>query len=311
MIALARSERAKSWAQRSRAGMALATRYVAGATAVDAVLAATRMRDKQGLRASLFYLGEYVNRHDLVALNVDAKIAAADALGRSGLDVHISADPTQIGYLLNPQAARSHAFAIAEAIARASYGRPGMHVLMLDMEDQTLTEATLSLHDEIRAAGLPVGITLQAYLRRTETDLKARIAQGATVRLVKGAFAAGSDVAYTSRREIKAASRRLIDLMFDPEAKALGFTPVIATHDDTLQAYASMRAAEAGWRRGVDYEFEMLLGIRGNLAASQAARGERVRVYVPFGLDWWPHALRRIGESPANAWMLARGLIAR
>ena len=309
MIALARSSRAKSWAQTSRAGTALATRYVAGETAVDGVAAAVSMRDTSQLYASLFYLGEYVDSPGLVAENVAAKVAAVEALGRAGLDVHVSVDPTQIGYLVDPQAARRHAFAIAEAIARASYGRPGLHALMLDMEDQSVTDATLALHDEIRAAGLPVAVTLQAYLRRTEDDLQSRIAQGAVVRLVKGAFAAGPDVAYTSRSEIKAASRRLIDQMLSSDAKAAGFTPIIATHDETLQTYASKRAQDLGWRKGVDYEFEMLLGVRGDLAAEQAARGERVRLYVPFGRDWWPHALRRIGENPVNAWLLARSLV--
>lgn len=309
MISLARSSRAKVWAQTSRAATALATRYVAGETPAEAVSAAIALLADKRLHSSLFFLGEYVATHELVAENVAAKIAAAEALGRAGLDVHVSVDPTQIGHLIDAQAARRHAFAIAEAIARASHGRRGLHALMLDMEDQSVTDATLALHDDIRAAGLPVAVTLQAYLRRTEDDLLARIAQGATVRLVKGAFAAGVDVAYTSRSEIKASSRRLIDHMFGRDAKAAGFTPVIATHDEALQQHASARAQEMGWRRGIEYEFEMLLGVRGELAAAQAARGERVRLYVPFGRDWWPHAMRRIGENPANAWLLARSLV--
>ena len=309
MIALARSSRAKSWAQQSRAGTALATRYVAGQTPASAVDAATAMLRTQRLHSSLFYLGEYVDSPTLVAENVAAKLAAADALGRAGLDVHVSVDPTQIGHLVDPSAARHHAREIAQAVARASSQRPGLHALMLDMEDQSVTDATITMHDEIRAAGLPVAITLQAYLRRTEQDLRACIKQGTSVRLVKGAFAAGADVAYTSRPEVKAASRRLIELMFGPEAKATGFMPIIATHDEALQQHATDCAARGGWRKGVDYEFEMLLGVRGELAAAQAARGERVRLYVPFGRDWWPHALRRIGENPANALLLARSVM--
>jgi proline dehydrogenase len=311
MIALARSPRAKAWAQASRAGTALATRYVAGTAAAEAVATATAMLAGKGLRASLFYLGEYIDTADLVSQNVAAILGIVSALGRARLDVHVSVDPTQIGHVLDPQAARRHAFAIAEAVARASHGHPGLHALMLDMEDESVIDATLALHDEIRVAGLPVAVTLQAYLRRTESDLQARLAQGATVRLVKGAFAAGSDIAHTSRHEIKAASRRLIDLMLGHDARAAGFTPIVATHDDALQAYTSARAAKAGWRKGLDYEFEMLLGVRGDLAAAQAASGERVRLYFPFGRDWWPHALRRIGENPANGWLLARSVAGR
>ncbi len=309
MIKLARSQRVKAWAQSSRAGTALATRYVAGSNVVEAVDCATQLLRNSQIRASLFYLGEYVDTSDLVAENVAAKIAVAKALGKADLDVHVSVDPTQIGHQIDPAMARQNAFRIAEAIASASLGHEGSHMLMLDMEDQGVTDATLTLHNDIRAAGLPVAVTLQAYLKRTTNDMKELIALGATVRLVKGAFAAGRDVAYTTRCEVKENSRNLIDLMFSKEAKAAGFKPIIATHDDELRQYASQRAKVQGWLKGADYEFEMLLGVRSELAAWQASNGERVRLYTPFGNDWWPHAMRRIGENPANGLLLARSLV--
>jgi len=309
MIKLARSQRVKAWAQSSRAGTALATRYVAGINVVEGVASATRLLRNKQIRASLFYLGEYVDTPQLVAQNVAAKIAVATALGDAGLDVHVSVDPTQIGHQLNPAIARQNAFRIAEAIALASRSHAGSHMLMLDMEDQGVTDATLTLHNDIRAAGLPVAVTLQAYLKRSANDMNSLIASGATVRLVKGAFAAGDDVAYTTRREVKSNSRNLINLMFSKDAKATGFKPIIATHDDELQQYASQRAKEQGWVKGVEYEFEMLLGVRSELAELQASNGERVRLYTPFGSDWWPHAMRRIGENPANGMLLARSLV--
>jgi len=309
MIKLARSQRVKTWAQSSRAGTALATRYVAGCNAAEGVICATQLLRNKQIHASLFYLGEYVDTPELVAQNVAAKIAVAKALGEAGLDVHVSVDPTQIGHQIDPEMARQNAFRIAEAIASASQGHDGNHMLILDMEDQEVTDATLALHNDIRAAGLPVAVTLQAYLKRTANDMKSLVTLGATVRLVKGAFVAGSDVAYTTRREVKSNSRDLIDLMFSNEAKTTGFKPVIATHDDELQQYASQRAKEHGWVKGVDYEFEMLLGVRSELAELQASNGERVRLYMPFGSDWWPHAMRRIGENPANGMLLARSLV--
>ncbi|MDD4942514.1 MULTISPECIES: proline dehydrogenase family protein [Comamonadaceae] len=309
MIKLARSQRVKAWAQSSRAGTALATRYVAGSNVVEGVACATQLLRNKQIRASLFYLGEYVDTPELVAQNVAAKIAVATALGDAGLDVHVSVDPTQIGHQLNPAIARQNAFRIAEAIALASRSHAGSHMLMLDMEDQGVTDATLALHNDIRAAGLPVAVTLQAYLKRSANDMNSLISSGATVRLVKGAFAAGADVAYTTRREVKSNSRNLIDLMFSKDAKATGFKPIIATHDDELQHYASQRAKEQGWVKGVEYEFEMLLGVHSELAELQASNGERVRLYTPFGSDWWPHAMRRIGENPANGMLLARSLV--
>lgn len=238
MIALARSPVAKSWAQGSRAGTVLATRYVAGANVADAVASANAMWADHRLLTSLFYLGEYVDTPELVAANVAAKIDAARELGRAGLDVHVSVDPTQIGQCLDPQMARENAFAIAEAIATASHRHPGFHALMLDMEDESVIDATIALHNDIKAAGLPVAITLQAYLRRTPEDTRALIATGASVRMVKGAFAANAQTAHTGRDDIKSASRHLIDLMMSQEARASGLRPVIATHDDALQAYA-------------------------------------------------------------------------
>jgi len=309
MIGLARSPRAKSFMQSARATSGLATRYVAGETPAQSVGRAEELLGRHGLRSSLFYLGEYVDTPSLVEENVANKLAVAKALGRAGLDVHVSVDPTQVGHGLDPELARRNVLAIAEAVAHAANNRPGVHGAMLDMEDQAVTNFTIALHDDLRAAGLPSALTLQAYLRRTEEDLLSQIRAGARVRLVSGAFAAGRDVAFTRRTEIKSRFRRLIDMMFSPEARDRGFYPVVATHDNRLHAHATGRAEANGWRPD-EYEFEMLLGVRGEVAKALARQGQRVRLYLPFGRDWWPHAARRIGENPRNAWLLARSAIA-
>jgi proline dehydrogenase len=231
-------------------------------------------------------------------------------LADSPLDLHVSVDPTQIGHMLDPALARRNAFTVAEAIARAPQDALRVRAMMLDMEDQSFTDATIALHDELRDGGLPAALTLQAYLRRTEADLRRQIERGAHVRLVKGAFVAGAATTFTHRAEIKANSRRLIDLMFSRGARDSGFYPSIATHDDQLQRYAAERASETGWPDDA-WEIEMLLGVRDDLAAALAANGRRVRLYLPFGRDWWPYAIRRIGENPGNAALLARSLISR
>lgn len=310
MIALAESSRIKAWAQSFAATSALARQYVGGTDAAAGVETARALRDGKGLRASLFYLGEYVNTPALVAENVAAKIDVAALLGRTDLDVHVSVDPTQVGHVVDPEAARANVRAIGEAVANAAAARPGVHCLMLDMEDASVTDATIGLHAMLVAAGLPAALTLQAYRRRTEDDLGPLVRAGAKVRLVKGAFAAGPELAFTRQAEIKANSRRLIDLMFSRAARDSGFYPIVATHDDRLHAHARERAAANGWRAG-EYEFEMLLGVRSDVATALAAAGERVRLYVPFGRDWWPYAVRRIGENPRNAWLLARSAASR
>lgn len=247
---------------------------------------------------------------DLVAENLVAKIEVAGLLGRAGLDVHVSVDPTQIGHSIDPDLTCRNVLAIGEAVAAAADGRPGVHVLMLDMEDAGVTDATIALHERLRRAHLPAALTLQAYRRRTAADLAPLVAGGATVRLVKGAFAAGPDIAFTKRAEIKANYRILIATMLSRSARDAGFYPVIATHDTALHDYARSEATRNGWRPG-EYEFEMLLGVRSDVAMALAAAGERVRLYVPFGRDWWPYAVRRIGENPANAMLLARSALSR
>jgi proline dehydrogenase len=308
MIGLARSPVAGRFMQANRATSSLASKYVAGQTAAQGVKVAEELLSPLNLRSSLFYLGEYVSRVDLVAENVANKLAVARALGERGLDVHVSVDPTQIGQSVDRGLAHGNALRIAEEIRTAAGNRSGMHCLMFDMEDASVVDTTIALHDELRGKGLPVALTLQAYLRRTVNDMRAQIRAGSRVRLVKGAFAADSGIAYTREIEIKASFRSLVEMMLSAAARDQGFYPVFATHDDRLQRFAVDLAGRNGWKPG-QYEFEMLLGVRSQLAHDLARRGERVRLYLPFGRDWWPYAVRRIGENPRNAMLLARSLV--
>jgi proline dehydrogenase len=308
MIALARSPRLTRIVQSSRASSFLAAKYVAGVGPSEAVGRASALLSTHGIHSSLFYLGEYVSRLDLVAENVSNKVAVASALQRTNLDVHVSVDPTQIGHAIDPVLAHQNALKIAEAIELARTGRTGFHCLMLDMEDASLNDPTIALHDELRKRGLPVALTLQAYLRRTESDLSVQIDRGNRVRLVKGAFVADASRAFTRQAEIKDNYRHLLELMFSPRAKESGFYPIVATHDTRLHEFALAVARRGGWVQG-QYEFEMLMGVRPDVSIALANSGERVRLYVPFGRDWWPYAVRRIGENPSNAVLLARSLI--
>ena len=310
MIGLARQQRLKRAIQESRLGAALARRYTAGETADEAFICVESLIAKQSTRASLYALGEYVTEPATVAETVVLQRAVATRLAASPHDVHVSVDPTQIGQVFDPALARRNAFAIAEAIATAADAPSRVRAMMLDMEDRSFVDPTIALHDALADAHLPVALTLQAYLRRTTADLERQIERGSHVRLVKGAFLADGAASFTGRAEIKANSRRLIDLMLSRRARDAGFYPSIATHDEALQRYAAARAAENGWPDDA-WEIEMLLGVRDSLAATLAASGRRVRLYLPFGRDWWPYAIRRIGENPASATLLARSLISR
>jgi len=307
MISFARSKGLRNFMQGNRASSFLAGKYVAGRDPEQVVSHTADALARHGLRASLYYLGEYVDTPELMRENVDNKLGIVRALRPTGLDMHVSVDLTQIGQDIDAETAARNARSVAEEIRAAAGGRPGFHCLMFDMEDLDYVDTTIALHNAFRAEGLPVALTLQSYLRRTEADLRAQILAGSRVRLVKGAFLGSPDVAYTRRNEIKANNRRLIELMFAEDAREAGFYPIIATHDDAIQDFALACARKSGWSQG-SYEFEMLLGVRTPLARRLAESGERVRLYRPFGRDWWPYAVRRIGENPSNAILLARSL---
>lgn len=308
LIALARSKRVKNFMQTSRATSFLRGKYVAGEYEAHGVERALSLLQDHGIRSSLFYMGEYVDTLDLVALNVESKIKVAESLRVNALDIHVSVDPTQIGHHIDPTLVEDRAYRIAQTIKDAIGNKTvGVNCLMFDMEDASLNEPTIAIHNQLQDEGFPVALTLQAYLYRTEADLAAQIARGSRVRLVKGAFAAGAELAFQSTEDIKDNSRKLIEMMLSQAAREAGFYPIIATHDARLHDFAIAQARRNGWEPG-SYEFEMLLGVREDVAKRLSENGERVRLYVPFGRDWWPHAARRLGENPANAALLARSL---
>ena len=308
MIALARSERLKAAAGRFAGTSLLARQFVAGDGPDAAVHTARRLRAQWGISASLFYLGEYVADPVVAERNVEMTIAAVERLGTAGLDVHVSIDPTAIGYLAGEALAVRNAERVGRAVDRQR--ADGRSCLMLDMEDLSLVEPTLRLHELLRGRGLPAGVTLQARLRRTESDLAPLVGQRTAVRLVKGAFPRGPEDDVQGRERITARYVELARRMLSEEAREAGFYPVFATHDDALARQLIDLARGSGWEPG-QYEFELLYGVRPDWQKELRARGEAVRVYLPFGTDWWPYAIRRVGENPRNLIALARTLLAR
>ena len=304
MIALARSPRVTRWMQANRATAALARRFVGGSSAEAAIETAKRLR-QAGLKASLYYLGEYVADPALIAETVQQKKLAAMLLKDARLQVHLSVDPTQIGYGFDDAMGERLALEIGRSVQQADGEQP---VLMLDMEDADYVTRTLALRNRLVAEGIPVAQTLQAYLKRTAHDLAPIIAGGGSVRLVKGAFADPRPHAFQSKVEIDGNYLALARRMLSADAKASGFRPVFGTHDEALIAEIRLIAKNGDWQPGA-YEFEMLYGVRTELQRHLHDVGEQVRLYLPFGRDWWPYAVRRVGESPRNALLLARALV--
>jgi proline dehydrogenase len=300
MIRLARSARMRDLAQRQPRMSGLASRFVGGAD-IGAALATALALRSQGISTSLYYLGEYVEDPEVIAATMSQLRAVTEALASEDLDVSVSVDPTQLGLMISEAACEANVRQLAEAVARArsQHPLPGRDAVMLDMEDAGTTEATLRLHGRLRGEGLPVAVTVQAYLHRTAADLRSLAAAGAWVRLVKGAFAEPATIAARQGAQISHRYRRGAAVLLGQQARAAHSYPSFATHDDLIIEELIAMAGAAGWP-GDGFEFEMLYGVRPDLQRSLAQRGYRVRVYVPFGADWFPYAVRRVGESPRN-----------
>ncbi|WP_419785716.1 proline dehydrogenase family protein [Pseudodesulfovibrio sp.] len=309
MIALARSESMTRRMQGSPRMDRFASRYVGGHDAAGGLERAVVLRG-EGMNASLFYLGEYVEDPAEIRVTLDALRETAAKLAPAGLDVHISVDPTQIGAMRSWDDCLENARTLAQALAEqaAAKPEPGRDALMIDMEDSSVTGPTLKLYRTLHNEGLPVAVTLQAYLRRTRVDLDALVETGAMVRLVKGAFAEPRDKAFTSRRERDDAYRRCIATLLSPKARERGVYPVFGTHDDRMIDLATHIAAANGWKAD-EWEVEMLLGVRPDYQRELVARGVSLRLYLPFGKDWWPYSIRRVGENPRNMLFVMRSML--
>jgi proline dehydrogenase len=309
MIFLARNPSMKHFMQNRATMSDLAMRFVGGKDVAQAAEKSQALK-AQGVKASLFYLGEYVEDVAIINQTVWALKAIAGELAAAKLDVHISVDPTQIGYQLDEKICRTNAIEIATEIRKVARDSNGdsKNFLMLDMEDSSVAAATIGLYEALIEASLPAALTLQAYLFRTEADLQSIVRRGGAVRLVKGAFAEGKVVAFTGQAAIDENFMKLTALMFSDPARQSGFYPIFATHDDQLIEKIIAMAERRGWKKEA-YEFEMLYGVRIDLQQKLVDRGEQLRLYLPFGTDWWPYAVRRVGESPKNARFLLRSLI--
>ncbi|MFD4840992.1 proline dehydrogenase family protein [Achromobacter sp. NPDC058515] len=302
-IALARSPGVGRAMRTMAARSPLARRFVGGADVDAAVRTAARLREAHGIRASLFYLGEYVAEREAIEHNVNQAIGACRALARAGLDAHVSVDPTAIGYMHSDALGEDNARRIGMA-ARIGAGS-GRDWMVLDMEDAGILDRTCALHRDLLDAGIPAGLTLQARRRRTPEDLAWAIRQRTSLRLVKGAFPERA-LDHAGRARIDLAYLDAASIMLSREARESGFYPVFGTHDDRLAGAIMAIARERGWSADA-FEFEMLYGVRPDWQLALRGLGYNVRVYLPFGADWWPYAVRRSPGGRESSQRVAAG----
>jgi len=295
-IALSRNRPLRHFCENSSIGVRLSSRFVAGMDIADALRAAEAV-NQQGMAVTLDSLGESVTSEPEAHRAADIYHQLLDLVAARKLNANISVKLTQMGLELSPALAESIAGSLTQhAHATGSFVR-------IDMEDSKLTQVTLDivrrLHAQPESRGA-IGVVIQAYLYRSQADIEQLIADGIRVRLCKGAYKEPAEVAFPHKSDVDANFIRLTSMLLD--------SPIyhaVATHDEAMIAavkdYARNNAIEPG-----HFEFQMLYGIKRDLQRKLVQEGYNVRVYVPFGSDWYPYFMRRLAERPANVIFLAR-----
>jgi proline dehydrogenase len=275
-------------------------RFVAGETTAEAV-EVTRRLVRSGLTVTLDYLGEDTTDAELAGRTVRAYLELLDALDAEGLAerAEVSVKLSAVGQLLDERMAKDNAAQIcAAAESRGT-------TVTLDMEDHTTTDSTLRVLAQLRETWPWVGAVLQSYLRRTLDDCVRLATAGSRVRLCKGAYAETPEVAFDDPHEVNLSYVRCANVLLSGDG-----CPMFATHDPRLVRLVGERAAFYGRKPG-GFEFQMLYGIRPEEQLRLAQLGHTVRVYVPYGGEWYGYLMRRLAERPANTAFFLRALATR
>jgi len=262
--------------------------YIAGEELSDAV-AAVRRINGAGAMATVDVLGEDIStRDEAVAAREECK-RVLSTIAEHRLDANLSIKLTQLGLKIDTRFCRSNVEEIlSDAKKRNIFVR-------IDMEDHTCTDDTLRVFREVRRSYTNVGIVIQAYLRRSESDIRQLVAEKANVRLCKGIYSEPAEIAFKQRKEIQENYLRLLRMLLEARTYV-----GIATHDDILIDGAKTMIGELKLRKE-EYEFQMLLGVRTEKRNSLIAEGHRLRVYTPFGKQWYAYSVRRLKENPQIA----------
>ncbi len=282
-----------------------ASRFVAG-TKLDDAMRAVKELNAKGINVTLDHLGEHTNTPEEAQQAADDIFATLDALGAdSAARGNVSIKLTQIGLGLDEALCAQH---LEKILARAKQNNTFVRV---DIEDTPYTDKTINMYYAMREKGYAnVGMALQAYLFRSEADMRRLMQDKTQIRLVKGAYKEPPDKAFPSKADVDANYDLLSKILMDTSLAAQtklstdGRTPpipAIASHDEKRIAFAKQYAEKIGLPKD-GLEFQMLYGIRRDLQESLVKEGYPMRVYVPFGSQWYPYFMRRLAERPANIW---------
>jgi proline dehydrogenase len=285
----------------------LASRFIAGEKLEDAIQAIKVLNGK-GINATLDHLGEHVSTPDETRQAAQDVIDVLEQIGKAGVCANVSLKLSQLGLLLDRNLCVENLTRILERAGQLG------NFIRIDMEDSAVTQITLDVLYEMRQKGFRnIGTVIQAYLYRSEADVRKLMDEGIWIRLCKGAYQEPAKVAFPKKRDVDANYDLLVSIMMD-SAKAHGAPalskdcripplPALATHDPKRIEYGKAYAQKIGLPKEA-MEFQMLHGIRRDLQEELAKEGYPVRVYVPYGTQWYPYFMRRLAERPANLWFI-------
>jgi proline dehydrogenase len=280
----------------------LANRYVAGEELADGILVAQTL-NLQRLQVSLDYLGESVSSRADAARAVNNYLDAIAAIERERVDSHVSLKLTQLGLDVSRELSVVNLRTVLDR-AREVNTNEGPLFVRVDMESSAYTDRILSVHEELwKQDYRNVGIVLQTYLRRTAADVEKAIAMGTRVRLCKGAYFEPPEIAFQDKAEVDASYARLMERLM-----LAGNYPALATHDERLIRHAQ-DFARKNHIEPSRFEFQMLYGIRRDLQLRLLQQGYTVRVYLPYGQEWYSYLVRRLAERPANVSFFLRSAV--
>ncbi len=296
LMHLSHQERLRDFAIANPLAQTFARRFVAGETLGQAI-EVVRDINQRGMMATLDHLGENVASQREAIEAADAYRQMLREIARAGVRCNVSLKLTHMGLDLGEEfAAENTARVVDQAETLGNFVR-------VDMESSEYVERTLKVFYRLYANHKNVGIVIQSCLYRTPADLERLLDIGARVRLVKGAYLEPPTVAYESKAGVDAAFIRLMEMLL-----SRGNYPAIATHDPAMIEATKRYAGRQGIGRD-RFEFQMLYGIRRDLQAALVAEGYKMRVYVPFGTQWYPYLMRRLAERPANLMFVAGNII--
>jgi len=295
LLKLSESKKFATWVTSNGSTRRMARRFVAGETLQEAI-AAARQCNEAGMMASLDYLGENASTTSDAQRARDEYLEIFETIAQEKLHANVSCKLTQLGLDINTDFCAGLVLSIVERAAAFD------NFLRVDMEGSAHTQRTIDLVKRVRERNPAVGTVIQAYLYRSEKDIADLLTYGCRVRLCKGAYKESEDVAYPKKADVDANYVRLMQMLLSS-----GFYHAIATHDPRMIG-ATIRHAAANQISKDDFEFQMLYGVRTDLQRRLVKDGYRVRIYIPFGNDWFPYFMRRLAERPANLGFMIRNL---